>query len=192
MNKDTLIPGAHKLTREENSLGGTNSAINRRAKKRALEIARDILSMPVDDGTPTDVSDISSLEDVSQVTLDVMTAILANLANKAIKGDLRASRDLLTISGDYTTRQETQIGIKDQFDDDHTEYIIRVKYLGDEPTHEVRYFDNDHNPVKTIYGEEAKRIIDERIQNGKNDIQFKIHRVRSTSGEERVLLEDDD
>lgn len=178
MNKDNLIPGAHKLTPEENRLGGINSAISRREKKRALEIARDILSMPVDDGDLKNVKDLSSLKDVSEVTTDVMTSLLAKITNKALKGDLRACQTLLTISGDYTTRQETVIEIGDQFDDDHTEHIIHIG--SESPSHEVRYYDNDRNLVKAIYGEEAKRIIDrtfeERRKQG-NIIDFEISGV---------------
>lgn len=161
MNKDNLIPGAHKLTREENSLGGINSAISRKAKKRALEIARDILSMPVDDGSPTDVSEISSLEDASQVTLDVMTAILANLANKAIKGDLRACRDLLTISGDYVPRQEMKLDTEKDYDD-----IDFTIVIGAPDQSEATFFDRDGNKIRTIYGDEAMDLYFKMVRAG--------------------------
>lgn len=178
MNKETLIPGAHKLTREENSLGGTNSAISRRAKKRALEIARDILSMPVDNGSPTDVSDMSSLKEASEVTLDVMTLILANMAQKAIKGDLRASRDLLTLSGDYTIRQETTIELNDaMYNPDNVHYIHRIGSDDGIDQYEVRYYDNDGNLGKVVYGEEAKRLIEQKSEEDRKagiPVDFKI------------------
>ena len=163
MNKNNLIPGAHKLTREENSLGGINGAISRKEKKRALEIAREILSMPVDDGVPKEIEEMSSLKDASEVTLDVLTLILVNMSKKAIKGDLRACRDLLTISGDYTERQETLIGINDcdMYDPSKTDYIHRVGFGSVSVPYEVRYFDYEGNLVKAIYGEEAKRLIAE-------------------------------
>lgn len=150
MNKDNLIPGAHKFTPEENRLGGVNSGISKRAKKRAIEIARDILSMPVEEGSPTDVSDMSSLKDASQVTLDVMTAILANMANKAIKGDLRACRDLLTISGDYVPRQEMKLDTEKDYDDIDFQIVI-----GSPDRSEATFFDKDGRKIRTIYGEEA-------------------------------------
>lgn len=157
MNKDNLIPGAHALTPEERSLGGVNGAISRRAKKRALEIARDILSMPVDEGTLSGVKDIPSMKDASEVTLDVMTAILANMAQKAIKGDPRACRDLLTISGDYTTKQETTVSIdKDLEGLDQAIYDIFVGV--DKTEYKLTYYDDEGNITKIIYGEEARRL----------------------------------
>ena len=177
MNKDNLIPGAHKLTPEENSLGGINSGISRRAKKRALEIARDILSMPVDDGDLTEAEDLSSLKDVSDVTLDVMTTILANMAQKAMKGDLRASQSLLTISGDYSTRQETKVELDDKrYNPDNTIY---KQYVGIDKPPELTYYDDDGNPLKTIYGEEAKRIsariTQEKMKRGET-VPFRVNR----------------
>lgn len=188
MNKDNLIPGAHKFTSEENRLGGVNSGISKRAKKRALQIARDILSMPVDDGDLTEAEELSSLKDVSDVTLDVMTSILANMANKALKGDLKASQTLLTLSGDYTTRTEATITLdEDKYDDDHTEYIVHIEALGDKPYYEVQYFDSDYKLEKAIYGEEARRLVDEaskRKEMGRGkDLQFKLHSVRVDDGE---------
>lgn len=120
MNKDNLIPGAHKLTREENRLGGINSAISKREKKRALEIARDILSMPLDEGEPTDISEMSSMKDVSEVTLDVMTSILAKISQKALNGDLKACKLLLTISGDFDE------SVKMEVNDTTDHRVIRV------------------------------------------------------------------
>lgn len=178
MNKDNLIPGAHKLTREENSLGGINSAISRRAKKRALEIARDILSMPVDEGSPTDVSEMSSLKDASEITLDVLSLILVNMSKKAINGDLRACRDLLTISGDYTIKQETTIELNDtMYDPDNVHYIHRIGFEEGIDPYEVRYYDNDGNLGKVVYGEEAKRLIDQKSEEDKKagiPVQFEI------------------
>lgn len=150
MNKDNLIPEAHKLTPEEKSLGGVNSVISRRAKKRALEIAREILSMPVDNGVPKEVEEMSSLKDASEVTLDVMTLILVNMSKKAIQGDLRACRDLLTISGDYSTKQEVKIETEEEYDD----VDFTVNFF-DHDRCEATYLDKEGKRIKTIYGEEA-------------------------------------
>lgn len=192
MNKDNLVPGAHKLTPEENSLGGVNSGISRREKKRALEIARDILSMPVDDGDPVDVNDLPSLNAMSEVTTDVMTSILAKVSQKAINGDIKASKLLLEISGDYARRQESRILLdEDKYDDDHTEYIIHIEIIGDDPTYEVQYYDENNKLDKVIYGKEAKRLVDEavkRFHQGKGKpLQYQIGGVRTFDGENIII-----
>lgn len=196
MNKDNLIPGAHKLTQEDSRLGGIRSGISRREKKRALEIAREILSLPTGDGDPVSTNDISSLKDASEVTTDVMTSILATMARKAIDGDVQACKTLLTVSGDYTTKQEATVSVENNmYDSDHTKHII---HIGQEyPSHEVRYYDNDWNLVKSIYGEEAERIInnasEERRSQGKY-IDFEIHSVNvvDEEGSHRVYLDEND
>lgn len=160
MNKDNLIPEAHKLTPEEKSLGGVNSVISRRAKKRALEIAREILSMPVDSGAPKEVEEMSSLKDASEVTLDVLTLILVNMSKKAIQGDLRACRDLLTISGDYSTKQEVKIETEDEYDD--VDFSIN---FFDHDRCEATYLDKDGKRIKTIYGEEALTLYFKMVRN---------------------------
>lgn len=190
MNKDNLIPGAHKLTPEENSLGGTNSAISRRAKKRALEIARDILSMPVDDGIPTSVSEISSLKDASEVTLDVLTLILANMAQKAVKGDLRASRDLLTISGDYTTRQETKVDVDPSFSNMSYDYKLFIGFENKQS--ELTYLDENGNKIRTIYGDEADRKYEELRSQGVEVNWRSPIKVHSTDGSSVVIGDDDE
>lgn len=120
MNDNNLIPGAHKLTPEEKRLGGIHSGISKREKKRALEIARDILSMPVSEGDLTDVNEMSSLKDAYEVTLDVMTSILAKMAQKALNGDVRACKMLLTISGDFD--ESVKMEVQDKTD----HRVIRV------------------------------------------------------------------
>ena len=175
MNKDTLIPGAHKLTREENSLGGINSAISRREKKRALEIAREILSLPVDEGDPVDVSEISSLKDFSEVTLDVMSSILATISQKAISGDLRACKLLLEISGDYTARQEVKVEAEKDYDD-----IDFTIVIGAPDQSEATFFDKDGNKLRTIYGKEAQ------------DLYFKMVRAGEIEQEPFEIIVDDE
>lgn len=122
MSKDNLIPGAHKLTREENRLGGINSGISRRERKRAIEIARDILSMPVGEGAPKDVSEVTSLKELSEITSDVITVILAKMAQRAIDGDIQACKTLLTISGDFDESKNVVVNNLNKLED----YEIRI------------------------------------------------------------------
>lgn len=164
MNKDNLIPQAHKLTSEEKRLGGVNSSISRKEKKRALEVARDILSMPVDNGSLTDVDDVSSLKDASEVTLDVLSSILAKLAQKAINGDVKACKMLLTISGDYSERQELKLEKEEEYSDVEF-YICFWNPDGCKAT----YLDDEGKPIKTIYGEEAQNLYFKMMKNGEID-----------------------
>lgn len=122
MSKDNLIPEAHKLTTEEKRLGGLNSGISKRERKRALQIARDILSMPVGDGTPKDVSETSSLKELSEITSDVITSILAKMAQKALDGDVQACKMLLTISGDLDESKNVVVNNLNKLED----YEIRI------------------------------------------------------------------
>jgi len=189
MNKDNLIPGAHKLTPEENRRGGINSGISRREKKRALEIARDILSMPVDDQDPVDVSELSSLKTASEVTTDVLTSILSKLAQKSINGDLRASKLLLEISGDYTARQETKIDMDPLVGNMRYDYKIFIGF-GDRQN-ELTYLDESGRKIRTIYGDEADQKYYELIDQGIDVNWNPSIKVHSTDGT-CVVLDDDE
>jgi len=164
MNKNNLIPGAHKLTPEENRLGGIKSGISKRERKRALEVARDILSMPVDNGSLTDVDDVPSLKDASEVTLDVLSSILAKLAQKAINGDVKACKMLLTLSGDYSERQELKLEAEEEYSD--VEFYICFWSPDD---CKATYLNDEGKPIKTIYGEEAQNLYFKMMKNGEID-----------------------
>jgi len=161
MNKDNLIPQAHKLTSEEKRLGGVNSSISRKEKKRALEVARDILSMPVDNGSLTDVDDVSSLKDASEVTLDVLSSILAKLAQKSINGDVKACKMLLTISGDYTERQEVKLEAEEEYSD-----VDFYMCFWEPDLCEATYLNAEGKRIKTIYGVEARDLYFKMMKNG--------------------------
>ena len=117
--------------------------------------------MPVDDGEPTEIDEMSSLKDASEVTLDVLSLILVNMSKKAIKGDLRACRDLLTISGDYVPRQEMKLDAEKDYDDIDFHIVI-----GAPDCSEATFFDKDGNKLRTIYGEEAYQMYFRMLRSG--------------------------
>lgn len=168
-NKNNLIPGAHKLTPEELSRGGINGAKSRKERKQVQDLARAILDMPLQNDMVIDAEDLPSLNDIESSNVDVKTKIIATLAIKALKGNVKATETLLTLSGDYVTRQATTIDIEStMYDPDRTEYIRHINVLGRDNVEspellnpaEVRYYDYDGNLIKVIYGEEAERLTD--------------------------------
>lgn len=175
-NKANLIPGAHQLTPEEKSKGGINGAKSRRERKQITQLARDILDMPLHNDAVIDAEDLPSLAEVESANVDVKTRIIATLAIKALRGNVKATETLLTLSGDYVTRQEAIIATEStMYDPSKTEYIRNVNVMnGDNPEPpeilnpgEVRYYDFDGNLVKVIYGEEAERLIHLHLQETK-------------------------
>lgn len=109
-----LIPGQHKLTVEELSKGGKKSAKVRSQRKKAREIAEEVLSMPIKKGKLTDLEDINGLDRVENT--DVLTAIIASIARKATEGSVRHAEMLLTLTGDYSKKMEVRPVIDDQAD----------------------------------------------------------------------------
>lgn len=157
-HKKNLIPGAHKLTPEEMSRGGINGARSRKERKQVQELARAILDLPLTNDALVDAEDLPSLIDIDSANVDVKTKVIATLAVKALKGNVRAVETLLTLSGDYITRQETLIDVDANLDYDYT-----LTIGGDPATaHKLTYFDSNGNPIKTIYGDEAAKIAHER------------------------------
>ena len=82
-NEQNLIPGGHKLTREEQSNGGKASGKKRRlqrAIKKALESK----------ASSTEFQEIFNQFDITENDRDYASAIACALITKAAKGDLSA------------------------------------------------------------------------------------------------------
>ena len=99
-NIENLIPQAHKLTVEEQSKGGKKSGEVRREKKTMKELAETLLSMPLKSGKCTDIENIKNFADFKGKNPSVKLAMLSTVAQKALKGDIRALELLLAILGE--------------------------------------------------------------------------------------------
>ena len=87
-SKDNLIPGAHKLTLDEQSAGGIASGISRRERKHGKELARLILAEGLKDEA---VKDALRKAGHDTADMDNETAMLLRQIEKALKtGDTKA------------------------------------------------------------------------------------------------------
>ena len=156
-NKANLIPGAHQLTPEEKSKGGINAAKSRRERKQMSQLARAVLDMPLQNEAVIDAEDLPSLAEIESANVDVKTRIIATLAIKALRGNVKATETLLTLSGDYVTRQEATLEVDSDLRDlDKAQYQIIINRDGAE--HRLTYYDDAGNIAKIIYGAEAERL----------------------------------
>lgn len=100
-SKDNLIPGAHKLTLDEQSAGGIASGISRRKRKHGQELVRMMLQM--------DVSDAQVLEAMRKLgyepdEVNNELAMHARQIEKAQKtGDTKAYAAVMKVAGYDTT-----------------------------------------------------------------------------------------
>lgn len=100
-SKDNLIPGAHKLTLDEQSAGGIASGKARRKRKHGQELVRMMLQM--------DVSDAQVLEAMRKLgyepdEVDNELAMHARQIEKAQKtGDTKAYAAVMKVAGYDTT-----------------------------------------------------------------------------------------
>jgi hypothetical protein len=99
-NEKNLIPQAHKLTVEEASRGGQKSGEVRREKKTFKNMAETLMSIPMKSGKSTEIENIKNFADIKGKNPTVKMAILIALAQKALKGDIRAFELLLAILGE--------------------------------------------------------------------------------------------
>ena len=99
-NEQNLIPGQHKLTVEEASKGGIESGKARRRKKAMKESFEMLLSMPMKDGKCADMKKIKSFADIKGKNITVEEATCIAVAQKGLKGDLRAVELMLAILGE--------------------------------------------------------------------------------------------
>ena len=107
-----LIPGQHKLTVEEQSEGGKKSAKVRSQRRKAREIAEEILSMPIKKGKLTDLDDINGFDQIENT--DVLTSVIAGITRKAIDGSVRHAEMLLMLTGDYSKKMEIKPIVEDE------------------------------------------------------------------------------
>lgn len=125
MNEQNLIPGAHKLTVEEQSRGGKASAVARRertALKKTLEM---LLDMPIQDGKLVEIDKIKSMTALEGKNISVQEAMVMAALQKAISGDMKAFK---TIAGIMTAKTD------DGGEDEESGVIImpEVKVIDDE------------------------------------------------------------
>lgn len=102
-NEQNLIPQAHKLTVEEQSNGGKKSGEVRREKKAIKEMMATLMSMPMKSGKCTDIESIKNFADIKGKNPSVQLAMLIAVAQKGLKGDLRAVELMLGMLGENPT-----------------------------------------------------------------------------------------
>lgn len=100
--KDNLIPGAHKLTVEEQSEGGRASAESRRRKKQTAELVSVMLNSPLKGKNKAAVKALA--DDLADDDLTVNAMMTAGLVNAAANGDTKAFEKLQ----EYLERQNGQ------------------------------------------------------------------------------------
>jgi len=117
---ENLIPESHKLTPEEKSRGGINSAQSRREKKRSAEIAEDILSMTL---RPEDIPEGIELTDA-----DIKTGIIAMLARSALDGKTKSAEIILSLIGEYSQKMDINntLNIEDASTIEMEDYFARL------------------------------------------------------------------
>ena len=107
-NKETLKPEAHKLTKEDRSKGGKNSAISRREKKTIKSVFDELLSMPMKDGKIADIEKIKSIANIKGENLSVQDALCLAIIQKALRGDIKAFMSIVEIVGQTTGAERNE------------------------------------------------------------------------------------
>lgn len=103
---DNLIPQAHVLTVDEQSAGGKKSAETRRERRRAKDTLNALLALPVKAGSVADPDELESIKDKSNT--DVNTAILIQLINSAMRGNIKAVQEIYTLTQERNTRMQIE------------------------------------------------------------------------------------
>lgn len=85
-NKKNLIPGAHKLTLEEQSMGGVASGVARRRRKNLSELAKIIAENPVPEAAKAKLAKMGIEDDDANNNALVAVSVY----KKAIQGDMQA------------------------------------------------------------------------------------------------------
>lgn len=92
-NLRTLSP---EEARKQGSKGGKASAKARRERKEMRDTFRNILDMPL---KPGDLEEITTFQGANKLNVTVGEAIALVMANKAIKGDVKAAEFVRDTSG---------------------------------------------------------------------------------------------
>ena len=110
MNEQNLIPGAHKLTVEEQSRGGNSSAQSRRRKRDMKAKMKMLLSLPCSD--TEDWNEASAMGvDISEI--DNETIMLIGLFKQAKEGNVQAVKEIRNILGKDNSSAELEIKKKE-------------------------------------------------------------------------------
>lgn len=110
MNEQNLIPGAHKLTVEEQSRGGNSSAQSRRRKRDMKAKMKMLLSLPCSD--TEDWDEVSAMGvDISEI--DNETIMLIGLFKQAKEGNVQAVKEIRNILGKDNSSAELEIKKKE-------------------------------------------------------------------------------
>lgn len=104
-NEQNLIPGQHKLTVEELSRGGTNSAAARRRRKSMREAAEIYLSLPVSDKKAWNKISAAGIDPAD---IDNQMAIIVGLAKQAARGDPKAAKVLMEMLGEKPVEEQRE------------------------------------------------------------------------------------
>lgn len=131
-----------ETAREMGRKGAAKTNIIKKKNKTIRETARILLNLPM--GDPNNVKDLDTVESVKDITkaenLTVLTAILMQINNKAVRGDLKAAEMLFKYTGEVPDQIEvstpngqplTQIVIKEVPAEKMKKRISDVKALAD-------------------------------------------------------------
>lgn len=126
-NEKNLIPGAHKLTLEEQSEGGRASGRSRRKKKTMKQALDMLLQLPIN--SEEDFSllselgvDISALDKDELVNMLIVTAALFKEAKQGNVRAITAIKDIIGEDSNYTKHRmkmdKEHLKIKQKFAED--------------------------------------------------------------------------
>lgn len=99
MNEDNLRTPSTDEARAIGKKGGVASGKARREKKLIRETFETLLSMPLDVGKQTGIDEIRSIAEVKGANITVQEAICIKMAQKAMKGDVRAAEYIRDTAG---------------------------------------------------------------------------------------------
>lgn len=98
-NEGNLIPNSERTPSElraQTRKGGIASGEARRRKRDMRELFNDILSMPI---APGELADVQTISEVAGKNITVAEAIGFRIAQKAVKGDVRAAEFIRDTAG---------------------------------------------------------------------------------------------
>ena len=111
-NEQNLIPGAHKLTAEEQSLGGRRSGEAKRTNKLLKECMEKILSLEVQEPKKRKILTDLGIEN-EEVNNKVL--LVAALFNKVVyTGDVAAFKEIRNLIGEDDTKTEDTLAKLDK------------------------------------------------------------------------------
>lgn len=103
-NKKNLIPQAHTLTLEEQSMGGKASAEKRKKQKAYKELLSEMFTTKISDEKLKAFAEQYGIKDP-----DVKTLTLLGMINAAISGNHKAFDALLEMSGEKTQDKNADV-----------------------------------------------------------------------------------